>query len=92
MIFDHDAKYLNTNQKCEPQLGKRGLYRNLGFRRTDETSNDTEQQELAMFWILNLSDGNNSLFDIAKTSQIPFSTIDQVANLLNEKNLLTKII
>ncbi len=91
MIFDQDAKYLNTNQKCEPQLGKRGLYRNLGIPRYDETSDETEQQELAMFWILNLSDGNNSLLDIAKISKIPFSIVLKIANLLNEKKLLTKI-
>ena len=51
--------YINLNPKCEPQLGKRGLYRQLGSQKNSEKS------ELAMFWILNQSDGKNSLLDIA---------------------------
>ena len=45
---------------CEPQLGKRGLYNEIG------------DNEMAMLWVLNQSDGSNSLLDIAQKSTIPF--------------------
>ena len=29
-ILENNCRYVNLNPKCEPQLGKRGLYRTLG--------------------------------------------------------------
>jgi len=88
LIFDQDEKFLNTNPKCEPQLGKRGLYRNVGIMRSDANTDDVEQRELAIFWILNLSDGNNSLLDIAKKSEMPFRIIFETAVQLYKNKLL----
>lgn len=88
LIFDKDEKFLNTNMKCEPQLGKRGFYRNIGIVRTDMNTDEIEQNELAVFWILNLSDGNNSLLDISQRSGIPFETIFNVSCNLYQKKLL----
>jgi aminopeptidase-like protein len=79
-VFEHDRKYLNTNPKCEPQLGKRGLYRACGVH--GATS------QMAMLWTLNLSDGNHSLLDIAERSNYPFRSIHAVAQVLEEHGLL----
>ena len=49
-VLEHNARYVNQNPKCEPQLGRRGLYRSLGGRL------DRASRELAMLWVLNLSD------------------------------------
>ena len=46
------------------------------------------QSELVMFWILNQSDGENSLLDISIKSKLDFSTIKQVADKLVDHNLL----
>ena len=59
---------VNRNPKCEPQLGRRGLYRAVGRRAA-------EADEMAMLWVLNLSDGAHSLLDIAERSGLPFDAV-----------------
>jgi aminopeptidase-like protein len=41
-----------------------------------------------MLWVLNLSDGNSSLLDIAEKSGILFDIINGAANVLLEHGLL----
>jgi aminopeptidase-like protein len=81
-ILEKKTPDLNTSPKCEPQLGKRGLYRTLGGLP------DAGQRELAMLWVLNMSDGGHSLLDIAERACLPFDTIHQSACLLAEHGLL----
>ncbi len=81
-VLESNKSYVNLNPKCEPQLGKRGLYRAIGG------SKDEKQGELAMLWILNLSDGTHSLLDIADRSGIKFGVIRDAASLLEEHGLL----
>lgn len=81
-IVENNKKYLNQNPKCEPQLGKRGLYSAIGGL------TDTKKTEMAMLWILNLSDGNYSLLDIAEKSGLEFSLIKKTADTLLQFNLL----
>jgi aminopeptidase-like protein len=81
-VIENDAIYLNQNPKCEPQLGKRGLYSAIGGQ------SDGKTQELAMLWVLNLSDGKNSLLDIADRSGIPFAIIHHAAETLKQSQLL----
>ena len=47
--------------------------------------------ELALLWVLNLSDGQHSLLDIAERSALPFTTLLQAARLLEEHNLLRRL-
>jgi len=84
-ILEQNTIYLNQNPKCEPQLGKRGLYRAIGGQA------DAGMHELAMFWVLNLSDGNHSLLDIAERSGLAFAKIKQVTDLLIEHALLREV-
>ena len=42
----------------------------------------------AFLWILNYSDGNNSLLEISKKSDIDFTTIKQASGKLLLKGLL----
>jgi aminopeptidase-like protein len=81
-VIEHNKKYLNTNPKCEPQLGKRGLYSTFGGRK------DTSTYELALLWVLNFSDGQHALLDIAERSGIAFSSIQDVAKALLDCGLL----
>ena len=85
-ILEANKCYLNTNPYCEPQLGKRGLYNLSGGHQT------TQERQMAMLWLLNLSDGKNSLLDIAQRSKISFTAIAQIANILVEHHLLTEIL
>jgi aminopeptidase-like protein len=90
-MFDKDEKFLNVNPKCEPQLGKRGIYRNTGIVRTDMNTDEIEQRELAIFWIMNFSDGKNSLLDISEKSGIPFDIIVSASSNLYENKLLKQL-
>jgi aminopeptidase-like protein len=84
-ILESDKKYLNTNPKCEPQLGKRGLYSVFGGKKDDS------QFELAMLWVLNMSDGLHSLLDIAEMSNLAYPAIKEAAGILEEHNLLVEV-
>ena len=81
-LIENNKTYNNLNPKCEPQLGKRGLYRIIGSQKTTNVS------DIAMFWILNLSDGTNSLLDIAVRSKITFRQIKETSDVLYENGLL----
>ena len=81
-VIENNRVYLNTNPHCEPQLGKRGLYGAIGGRK------DASNYEMALLWILNLSDGRYSLLDIAERSGIAFSEIWTAARALIECELL----
>jgi aminopeptidase-like protein len=81
-VLDNDKFYLNQSPCCEPQLGRRGLYRAMGGHR------DEKQQEMAMLWVLNQSDGRHSLLDIAERSGLAFDIVKNAADLLLQHNLL----
>jgi aminopeptidase-like protein len=81
-ILENNARFLNLNPKCEPQLGSRGLYRAVGG------TTNAGQLELAMLWVLNLSDGNHSLLAIAERSGLSFPLVHQAAKTLSEFDLL----
>lgn len=84
-ILEHNERYINLNPKCEPQLGTRGLYHALG----GQTAED--QSELAMLWVLNASDGSQSLLDIADKSGLRFATIKRVTDVLLDHMLLARV-
>jgi aminopeptidase-like protein len=81
-ILEGNARYQNLNPHCEPQLGKRGLYRSMGGLP------DAGQRELALLWVLNLSDSTHSLLEIAERADLPFDLIEQAAETLVEHGLL----
>jgi aminopeptidase-like protein len=82
-VVEHDLVYRNTVSKCEPQLGRRGLYGMIGGDKDAAASN------MAMLWILNLSDGMHSLLDIAERANLPFGVIRRTAQRLHCSGLLT---
>jgi aminopeptidase-like protein len=49
---------------------------------------DSEVRELALLWVLNLSDGGNSLLDIAERSGLEFGSIRQAAAALEQHKLI----
>jgi len=83
-VLENNRSYLNQNPCCEPQLGKRNLYRSTG--------GDSIGAEInARLWVLNFSDGERSLLDIAERSGLPFEAIRDAAELLCENGLLAEI-
>jgi aminopeptidase-like protein len=81
-VIEKNATYLNQNPKCEPQLGKRGLYPSIGG------SKNPELLHLAMLWVLNLSDGRHTVLDVADKAGIPFAVINDATCLLHTNGLL----
>lgn len=81
-ILEHDWVPRSTNPKCEPQLGRRGLYAALGG------SKEGAAKSMAFLWILNLADGGHSLLDIAERADLPFGVVAEAAGLLRESGLL----
>jgi aminopeptidase-like protein len=84
-IFEKNGYYMNLNPKCEPQLGRRGLYRQMGGVK------DASAREMAMLWVLNLSDGRHDLLDIATRSGIPFEQISLAVDALDSCGLLESL-
>ncbi len=83
-ILEHNHSFDNRNPKCEPQLGRRGLYRHTG-------GSSPPGFDMALFWVLNLSDGQHSLLDIAERSGMAFGTIRQAADALLGVDLLAPV-
>jgi aminopeptidase-like protein len=82
-VLESDRRYVNLTPKGEPQLGRRGLYPQVG-------GPAAEREQLAMLWVLNQSDGRNSLLDIAERSELPFASLRAAASRLVEAGLLAE--
>jgi aminopeptidase-like protein len=81
-LLDRNRRYVNQNPMCEPQLGKRGLYRMMGG------GQDGGVEELPLLWVLNLSDGDHSLLDISDRSGLRFDALKRAADALLQHGLL----
>jgi aminopeptidase-like protein len=80
---------LETNRRCtnlspygEPQLGRRGLYRSAGGAVA------TPDDERALLWVLNQSDGRASLLDVARDSGLRYPVVRRAAERLERADLL----
>jgi len=73
-ILEEDRSFLNLSPKGEPRLGPRGLF--------------ADAERLGLFWILNFSDGQHSLLDIAERSGMPFWPLLEGARRLEACGLL----
>jgi aminopeptidase-like protein len=81
-VLEGNDTFLNLSPKGEPQLGRRGLYGSVGG------AADGRTRELALLWVLNLSDGRHSLLDIAERSGLPFGVVRDAASSLLDVDLL----
>jgi aminopeptidase-like protein len=81
-LLENNRTYVNLNPMCEPQLGKRGLYRTVGGPK------DVGVEELPLLWVLNLSDGEHSLLDISDRSGLSFDSLNRAADALLQHGLL----
>ncbi|MXX62509.1 MAG: DUF4910 domain-containing protein [Holophagales bacterium] len=77
-------RYRNLEPFGEPQLGRRGLYGGLGGA-------GRKDFEIAMLWVLNQSDGEHSLDDIAERSGLPPGVVGEAADALRDAGLLERL-
>jgi aminopeptidase-like protein len=83
-VIEHNRSYVNLKPFCEPKLGDYGLYSLIG-------GNSADDYQMALLWLLNMSDGENSLLDIAARSNLPWETIKQAVRALSEVGLLKPV-
>jgi aminopeptidase-like protein len=81
-VLDTNCRPMNLSPYGEPQLGRRGLYRSSGGAVA------TPDNERALLWVLNQSDGRASLLDIARRSGLPYPVIRMAAERLEGAGLL----
>jgi len=82
-VLEANRRYQNLAPHGEPQLGKRGLYRATGGTSIPDLN-------LAMLWVLQLSDGRCDLVAIAERAKLPFATIRVAADHLRDAGLLSE--
>ena len=82
-VLERDGRHVNLAPKGEPQLGKRGLYRQTGGY-----YDGVADRQLGLLWMLNQSDGSASLLDIAERSGLEFGLLAQCAEDLQQAGLL----
>lgn len=75
-------KFINLKPECEPQLGRRGLFKSIGGQ------SETKDYQMALLWILNLSDGFHSLEDIQEISGLSKEIIHNAVDELLKTDLL----
>jgi aminopeptidase-like protein len=81
-LLERNQHYRNEQPYCEPQLGKRNLYRPTG-------GGSIGDENMARLWVLNLSDGEHSLLEIAERAGLPFATVCDAAEALEGAGLLS---
>jgi aminopeptidase-like protein len=81
-VLEHNETYRNLFPFGEPQLGTRGIYR--------EMAAENREMQLAMLWVLCLGDGEHTLLDVSDRSGIPFSQVRQAAELLTKHGLVRR--
>jgi aminopeptidase-like protein len=83
--IEHNRRMLNVQPHCEPQLGRRGLYAPLGGDPNGPIN------AMALLWVLNFSDGEHSLLDIADRANLPFAAVRTASSRLESCGLLEPI-
>jgi aminopeptidase-like protein len=76
-ILEENRTFLNLFPKGEPRLGPRGLF--------------ADAEPLGLFWILNFSDGQHSLLDIAERAHMPFWRLREGARRLEQCGLIKEV-
>lgn len=84
-LIENNNVYQSNFPYCEPQLGKRGLYRTTGGH------GNPEQRQLAILWVLNQANGQHDLLDIAERSGLQFEIVASVAAELAAADVIRKI-
>ncbi len=84
-LLEANRTYRNLCPKGEPQLGRRGLYASIGGGTAGK------ERQLALLWVLNLSDGGHTLLDVAERSGMAFARIREAAGALVDAGLLEPV-
>jgi aminopeptidase-like protein len=85
-ILENDKTYYSLNAACEPMLGKRDLYPEIGGAiLPGKTDLD------AIKWVMFYSDASHSIMDISELSGVSVKRLSKAAGTLVENDLLREI-
>lgn len=103
LLLEMNLTYISKSANCEPQLGKRGLYPNLGgsikqkaARSKVSISASIENEVITgedlelIKWIMFYTDGSKSLLEISELLNEDLEKIYKIAKLLESKKLLER--
>jgi aminopeptidase-like protein len=83
-ILEADGVLESLCPKCEPQLGRRGLYRAFGGRA------EQAALESAMLWVMSGADGRHTALDVAERAALPFRMVDEATRTLAAHGLVRR--
>lgn len=90
--FEIAGRFVNLSPHGEPQLGRRDLYPNLNSQATWSFSSDEkfDSREFlrCLLMVLNYSDGQTDMLDIAGRCGVPLSDLEPVIACLEREGLL----
>ncbi len=82
LAFERSGPYTNLSPNCEPMLGKRNLYANVGAQKS------MAEAQKAYLYLLSYSDGKHDLITIADRMNISAFDLIKYADHLIEADLL----
>lgn len=85
-VLESDRRFVNLFPKGEPQLGRRGLYRQTGGH-----YDGVPERQLALLWLLNQCDGSKTLLDVAEYARLDFQLVVHCARELEQAGLLASL-
>ena len=86
-LLDANWMYARTDGRGEPQLGRRGLYREIAGQKE---AGGASQMDL--LWVLNLADGKHSLLEMAERAGIPFGRLQKAVRLALDADLIREVV
>ena len=93
-LLEMDGSYQSLHPYCEPMLGQRGLYPQLGGSLKQKVAQEPLQADQVniILRLMFYSDGAHSLLDIAQKTGLRMRDLYQTAQLLQEHGLLKEVV
>ena len=91
LVRSLDGKPASAATEARLLWDDENLYVAFSSQKTDTGGNPIGAEINARLWVLNLSDGDHSLLEIAERSGISFGAIGEAADLLCQKGLLSVV-
>lgn len=84
-VLDANVRFVRTDPHGEPQLSRHNLE---GAMSRGLLAGGQEGEKQLLFWLLNLADGRNDLFDVSRRAEQPFAATAGLAAELEEAGLI----
>lgn len=89
-ILEENRKVTSLNPDCEVQLGRRGLYPQMGgaLNHSKDDRSTVENEVDVISWLMFWADGEHDLLSIAEKTAMPFRSLLLTARKLEQHGLL----